>query len=62
VRNGELGFQEAIITELPTAAPDTLISDLIPVAAEAPFPIAVVTPENRLLGIVTKAAVLASLI
>ena len=62
VRAGELSFQDAIITELPTTAPDTLISDLIPVAAETPFPIAVVTPENRLLGIVTKAAVLASLI
>lgn len=62
VRGGELSFQDAIITGLPTTTLDTQISDLIPVAAEALYPIAVVDDSNRLVGIVTKAAVLASLV
>ncbi len=62
VRAGEMSLEEAIITELPTTTPDTHISDLIPVAAEAPYPIAVVDEKDQLKGIVSKAAVLASLI
>jgi glycine betaine/proline transport system ATP-binding protein len=62
VRAGELTFQDALIRDLPTTTIDTQISDLIPVAAETNFPIAVVDDKNRLIGIVTKAAVLASLI
>jgi glycine betaine/proline transport system ATP-binding protein len=62
VRAGELPFQEALIRELPTTTADTQVADLIPVAAETAYPIAVVDEKNRLLGIVTKAAVLASLI
>lgn len=62
VRSGDISFQEAIVTELPTTRPDTQISDLIPVAAEAQYPIAVIGESDRFEGIVTKAAVLASLI
>ena len=62
IRSGETTFQDALIRELPTTTKDTQISDLIPIAAEATFPIAVVDEKNRLVGIVTKAAVLASLI
>jgi glycine betaine/proline transport system ATP-binding protein len=62
VRAGEAEFSEAIIRNLPTASKDTLISNLIPVAAAARFPIAVVDEENHFEGIVTKAAVLGSLI
>ncbi|NLT14708.1 MAG: glycine betaine/L-proline ABC transporter ATP-binding protein [Clostridiales bacterium] len=62
VRAGEITFQDALIRDLPTTTIDTQISDLIPVAAETNFPIAVVDDKNRLIGIVTKAAVLASLV
>ena len=62
VKNGEIGIKEAYLTELPTTFPDTQIADLLPVAAKAMFPIAVVDEENHLEGIVTKAAVLGSLI
>lgn len=62
VRSGELSFNDAIVTDVSKATPETYISDLIPVAAEAVFPIAVVDDDNRLKGIVTKAAVLASLV
>jgi glycine betaine/proline transport system ATP-binding protein len=62
VRAGESAFSEAIIRDLPTASKDTLISNLLPVAAAAKFPIAVVDEENHFEGIVTKAAVLGSLV
>ena len=62
VRAGESTVQESILTDLPITTAETQIADLIPVAAEAKFPIAVVDEKNRLIGIVTKAAVLASLI
>lgn len=62
VREGEVPFPDAITRNLPTTSADTQISDLIPLAAAAQFPIAVVDERNRLEGIVTKASVLASLV
>jgi len=62
VRAGEIPFQDSFLTDIPTTSADTQISDLMPIAATAMFPIAVVNKDNHLEGIVTKAAVLASLI
>lgn len=62
VRRGELAFDDAITTGIATTQEDTQISDLIPIAAEVPYPIAVVDDQQHLQGIVTKAAVLASLV
>lgn len=62
VRQGDLSFKDAIISDLATTTEETQISDLIPIAAEAPYPIAVVDEQQRLKGLVTKAAVLASLV
>jgi glycine betaine/proline transport system ATP-binding protein len=45
-----------------TTGPDTSIQDLIPVAAAARFPIAVLDDNNRLLGIIVRVSVLSSLI
>ena len=50
------------ITNLPTTTQDTLISDILPMAAEAKVPIAVLDQDGGLRGIVTKAAVLSSMI
>ncbi len=44
-----------------TTHDDVLVADIMPVAAETPFPIAVVDGENRLQGIVTKSGVLTAL-
>ena len=52
---------QALCRNVQTATPDTLIADAISLAAEAPFPIAVVDEEGVLLGIVTKASILSSL-
>ncbi len=61
IKAGEISFADAINHDLQTTTADTSISDLLPVAAVAQYPIAVVDSEHHLEGIVTKAAVLASL-
>ena len=40
---------------------DTVISDILPIAAEAKYPIAVLEEDGSLVGIVSKASVLSSL-
>ena len=45
-----------------TTGPDVLVADIMQMAAEAPYPIAVVDEDRQLKGIVTKASVLAALI
>ena len=61
VRAGEISFQEALVTDVETTSQDTLIADLIPVAAQTKFPIAVLNNDGKLTGIISKAAILASL-
>lgn len=53
---------EAVKRGVLTTEPDRLVADIMPMASEAPYPIAVVDKEGRLKGIVTKASVLSSLL
>jgi glycine betaine/proline transport system ATP-binding protein len=62
VKKGEMPLNNAIIREILTTKEDTLISDLLSVAATAKYPIAVIDNENHLKGIVSKAAVISSLV
>lgn len=48
--------------DTPKVAPETPIADIIPLASEAIYPLVVVDEHNVLLGIVTKASILSSLI
>lgn len=57
-----LKLSDVYIEDVQTTHKDTLISDILPVAAEAKYPIAVVEDDGSLQGIVTKASVLSSLI
>ena len=61
VREGKVSFQDALINDVPTTTEDTQISDLIPVASESRFPIAVLSDEGKFAGIISKAAILTSL-
>ena len=61
VRAGELTFKDALFKDLPTTTQDTLISDLIPIASQSRFPIAVLNDEGKFAGIISKAAILTSL-
>ncbi|BBB90754.1 MAG TPA: glycine betaine/L-proline ABC transporter ATP-binding protein [Methylomusa anaerophila] len=62
VRNGLLSMEEAVVRDIPLTSPDFALQELLPVAAEAKYPIAVTDENKQLVGIVTKAAVLSSLV
>lgn len=62
VHEGLLTIEEAVIRDIPVTKPDASLQELMPVAAKAKFPIAVTDGQERLVGIVTKAAVLSSLV
>lgn len=55
-------LSEAVEREPVTTTEDTLLSDIIPLVAGTRYPIAVVDPDGVLKGIVSRAAVLSSLV
>ena len=61
VKEKELTFADAIVRDIPSTSPETQIADVLPLAAEARFPIPVVDESGRFCGIVSKAAVIGSL-
>ncbi|MCR3922257.1 MAG: glycine betaine/L-proline ABC transporter ATP-binding protein [Firmicutes bacterium] len=60
-RDENLPLSSLVITDVPTTYVDTLISDILSLAAKSKYPIAVLDEGERLKGIVSKAAVLSSL-
>lgn len=52
---------DAVETNPPVAGQDTILSDILPIAAQTKYPIAVVDDDGVLQGIVTKASVIASM-
>ncbi|NLC65753.1 MAG: glycine betaine/L-proline ABC transporter ATP-binding protein [Clostridium sp.] len=60
-RDNNEPMDDYIVRDILTASPEDLISDIIPMATEARFPIAVVDENNKLKGIAAKAQVLSSL-
>jgi glycine betaine/proline transport system ATP-binding protein len=61
MKDKEMTLEQALITDLLTTEPETLVSDLLSIAAKTQYPIAVIDEEKHLKGIITKAAVLASI-
>ena len=57
-----LPLEEILITDLYTTGPDTLLTDMMEMATETPYPIAVVDNDNNFLGIVSKVHVLSSIV
>jgi glycine betaine/proline transport system ATP-binding protein len=58
----QLSITDVLISDVPTTTPDALLADIISIAAETKFPIAVVDDNNNnLKGIVSKADVLSSI-
>ena len=62
IRDGRPSLEGIYETGLETAGEDTVISEILPIAASAIFPIPVVDRDGSLSGIVSKAAVLSSLL
>jgi glycine betaine/proline transport system ATP-binding protein len=56
------GFAGRIDRNPPTTTRDALVSDVMPLAAQTPYPIAVVDETGMLQGIVTRAAIIASML
>lgn len=61
VKAGETTLDEALVSDLPTVTEDTPVTDLLPLASEARFPIPVLDEYGRFKGIISKAAILTSL-
>ena len=57
-----LTIPDILIRNIATTSPNALLSDIISVAAETKYPIAVVTEDRNLKGIVSKAQVLSSML
>lgn len=55
-------LDEIIIRDIPRVAPETPLTDLIPMVAGARYPIAVVDEQNYLKGIIVRGAVLAGMV
>lgn len=53
---------EDLCRQIPNVGPDTMVSEIIPMASEAWYPIAVTDEGGGLLGLVTKASILSSLL
>lgn len=60
--NEKLAVADVMQRDIPVCRPDSLVAEIMPAAAEASYPLAVVDDQSRLMGIVTKANVLAALI
>lgn len=58
----KLAVADVMQRDIPVCQPDSLVAEIMPAAAEASYPLAVVDDKQRLVGIVTKANVLAALI
>lgn len=62
LRQGQDSLDDILIRDFETASPDTLLADLIPLAATTRYPIAIVDERERLLGIVARVTLLAGLV
>ncbi|GGA72139.1 glycine/betaine ABC transporter ATP-binding protein [Pseudoclavibacter endophyticus] len=61
VKDGETELAPIVRNNAPTASPDTSLSDLIELTLDTALPIAVVDDQQRLLGVVPRVTILASL-
>lgn len=55
-------IEDALIRDIMTTSPDTLVSEVLPMAVEAKFPIAVTDEDGAMKGIVSKSQILSSII
>lgn len=61
VRDGGSDLQSALKPTLSVVSPDQLIAELFELSVESPLPVAVVDSEGRLIGVVPRVTLLASL-
>lgn len=61
-RKEGLNIEDVIVRDILTTSPDALLSDIMSLAVEARFPIAVIDDDGSLKGIIAKSQVLSSII
>lgn len=61
VQRGDETLDHLIRDDVPTCSPDTVLRDLIPVAAKNRIPVAVIDERRRLLGLVARVQILAGM-
>ena len=61
VRRGDRDLQALLDTDLHTVSPDDLLTDMLEASIESPYPLAVVDPGGRLLGMLPRVTLLAAL-
>lgn len=60
-KQGVSNLESILLTEVPTTSPDTAIEDLLNVAKDAVYPIAVIDEKNTLLGIIKRSTIIAGI-
>ncbi len=60
-KRGDKGLEGFLFRDIRTASPDTPAIELFPLLAEISYPLPVVTPGNKLIGVVIKGSLLAGL-
>ncbi|MBN1194237.1 MAG: glycine betaine/L-proline ABC transporter ATP-binding protein [Methanomicrobiaceae archaeon] len=55
------GLEDILIRDIPTVPPETPVADIIPIMAEAQYPVAVVDVTGKIRGIIVRGSVLAAL-
>lgn len=61
-KKGEKDISDIIIKEVAIAAPETSIAELLPIAKDISYPIAVVDKENKMMGIIKRSTIIAGII
>lgn len=62
VVNGVNDLSGLILTDIPRVDPSTNLNDLIPLMADTKYPVAVVSADGKLMGVIVRGAVLAGMI
>ena|SRR5690554_5264404 len=62
IKRGERDLTRIAIPDIPRVGPETLLDELIPIGAEARYPVAVVDESQRLLGIIVRVNILSGLV
>ncbi|NLJ28805.1 MAG: glycine betaine/L-proline ABC transporter ATP-binding protein [Deltaproteobacteria bacterium] len=62
IRKGSGSIREALVTDLPTCGPNTLLEDLFPLAPLSPYPLAVTDEKGKFLGQIRNRTIIESMI
>ncbi|EOD01190.1 quaternary amine ABC transporter ATP-binding protein [Caldisalinibacter kiritimatiensis] len=62
IKQKKTSLEEILVTDVPTTSPDTPIIDLMHLATDSQYPIAVIDDNNKLLGIIVRASLISGIV